>query len=82
MTTKHPDTAAPLLAGRVENRARIFDEELGKALVAQARAVARLQGRRRKLRADLRKVDHELRTAKRFLVALTREKRGTTDEGK
>jgi hypothetical protein len=64
----------PLLAGRVENRARLFDEGLGKALVQQARAVARLQAKRRKLRAEIRKTEHELKTAKRFLRNLSEER--------
>jgi uncharacterized coiled-coil protein SlyX len=62
------------MEGRVTNRARIFDEELGKALVKHARRVAQLQNQRRKLRTKLRGVEHDLRTAKKFLKALVNER--------
>jgi hypothetical protein len=60
--------------GSVINRARIYDGELGKALVKQARQVARLQQQRRKLKATLRAVEFELKTAKRFLRGLTQDR--------
>jgi uncharacterized coiled-coil protein SlyX len=68
------------MAGRVENRARIFDEELGKALVQHARKVARLQHQRRTLKAKLRTTEHELRTAKKFLKALVNERHHKEDK--
>jgi len=60
--------------GKTHNRAKLFDEGLERALITQAKLVARLQIKRRKMRADLRRLEHELKTARRFLRGLTKER--------
>ncbi len=64
------------LEGPVAGRAAEADRLLERALVAQARKVARLSERRRHLRKRLRDVELQLRTQRKFLGGMVSDRNG------
>jgi hypothetical protein len=69
------------LPGGFSKTAAAADALLQRALLSQARKVARLMERRRRLRRHLRVTEDSLRTERRFLRGMVADRRERKDGG-